>query len=230
MCGDWLACEEVTDAPLPQLMQSALAEAVDALGGRCVVVCTGGATQAHLMVQHMISSIEGGVDACGPGRKIELCLKEKSGASTWGDVWGSALLCKGLAQRQASLVKFERVTIVTAAPLAEPTRRVYEVLLADWPNGGPQVIARAVPLPADAAEPSAAAADGEMVAGLTARAEQVVRDEAWLQRHAAALAWHPLFPRPDGACGKRRRGDSDSVSEVASSRASSPETVGVGAA
>lgn len=221
VCGDWLSCEEVTEAPLPQLMQSALAEAVDALGGRCVVVCTGGATQTHLMVQHMIGTVEGGVDSCGPGRKVELVLKEKSGASTWGDVWGSALLCKGLAQRQASLVRFERVTIITAAPLAEPTRRVYETILADWPNGGPTVTTRAVPLPADAA----ASADGEMVTGLTARAEQVVRDDAWLQRHAAALAWHPLMPRPGG--GKRRRSDNDS--EVASSRASSPETVEVGA-
>ena len=40
--------------------------------------------------------------------------------------------CKRLAGRQCPAVRFERVTLVTSAAVAEVTRQVYERVLADW--------------------------------------------------------------------------------------------------
>ena len=40
--------------------------------------------------------------------------------------------CKRLAGRQCPAVRFERVTLVTSAAVADVTRQVYERVLADW--------------------------------------------------------------------------------------------------
>ena len=40
--------------------------------------------------------------------------------------------CKRLAGRQCPAVRFERVTLVTSAAVAEVMRRVYDRVLADW--------------------------------------------------------------------------------------------------
>lgn len=40
--------------------------------------------------------------------------------------------CKRLAGRQCPAVRFERVTLVTSAAVAELMRRVYDRVLADW--------------------------------------------------------------------------------------------------
>ena len=185
VCGDWLAAStgRVGDPP-PPLVKRALTEAVAALEGRCVVVCCGGTALSHSMVQHLIFSTPGGVDACGPGRKIELVLKEPS--AEWGNIWLSALQCKNLTMRQSSLIKFERLTIVTADALADVTRRVYEHVLSDWQEApaagcpGLTLTSRTVPASEEVA----------------ARAASIEADAEWFERNAAAYAQHVSMPKP----------------------------------
>ena len=112
VCGDWLTREEggggSTDA-LPELVQEGLASALKAVCGRCVVVCTGGSGLSHAMVRRLVGDI--GLDACGPGRRVEILLKERS--AEWGSLWASALMCKRLAGRQCPTVRFKLVTLAT---------------------------------------------------------------------------------------------------------------------
>ena len=194
VCGDGLAAStgRVGD-PVPPLVKRACAEAVAALEGRCVVVCCGGTALSHAMVQHLIFSTPGGVDACGPGRKIELVLKEPS--AEWGNLWLSALQCKNLTMRQSSLIKFERLTIVTADALADVTRRVYEHVLSDWQEApaagcpGLTLTARTVP------------ASEEVVA----RAALIEADAEWFERNAAEYAQHVSMPKPKQTTPKQQR-------------------------
>lgn len=194
VCGDWLAAStgRLGDPP-PPLVKRALTEAVAALEGRCVVVCCGGTALSHAMVQHLVLSTPGGVDACGPGRTIELVLKEPS--AEWGNVWLSALQCKNLTMRQSSLIKFARLTVVTADALADVTRKVYEHVLSDWHEApaagcpGLTLTARTVPASEEVA----------------ARAAEIEADAGWFERNAAEYAQHVSMPKPKPTTPKQQR-------------------------
>ena len=79
VCGDWLTHEggsggggDVTTGDwkadsLPELVCEGLTSALEAISGRCVVVCTGGAGLSHAMVSRFVGSV--GLDFCGPGRR-----------------------------------------------------------------------------------------------------------------------------------------------------------------
>ena len=81
VCGDWLTHEDggvggsdMTTGDwkadsLPELVCEGLTSALEAVSGRCVVVCTGGAGLSHAMVSRFVGSV--GLDLCGPGRRRE---------------------------------------------------------------------------------------------------------------------------------------------------------------
>ena len=179
--GDWLTDDEDSAGGgsgkdlVPPLLRDGLTSALEAVTGRCVMVCTGGSALSHAMIRQIVATV--GLDAVGPGHLIEMLLKE--GAGEWGNVWESALLCKALAKRSA--IRYDRVTSVTCAPMAEVTRRVYEHVLSDW---RPQTIfgSRTVP-----------ASDG-----LAARSQAIVADDGWFARNAKEFAPHPSMPRTKG--------------------------------
>ena len=79
VCGDWLTHEDGSGGggdmttgdwkadSLPELVCEGLTSALEAISGRCVVVCTGGAGLSHAMVSRFVGSV--GLDFCGPGRR-----------------------------------------------------------------------------------------------------------------------------------------------------------------
>ena len=79
VCGDWLTHEDGSGGggdmttgdwkadSLPELVCEGLTSALEAISGRCVVVCTGGAGLSHAMVSRFVGSV--GLDLCGPGRR-----------------------------------------------------------------------------------------------------------------------------------------------------------------
>ena len=79
ICGDWLTHEDGSGGggdmttgdwkadSLPQLVCEGLTSALEAVSGRCVVVCTGGAGLSHAMVSRFVGGV--GLDLCGPGRR-----------------------------------------------------------------------------------------------------------------------------------------------------------------
>ena len=79
VCGDWLTHEDGSGGggdmttgdwkadSLPQLVCEGLTSALEAVSGRCVVVCTGGAGLSHAMVSRFVGNV--GLDLCGPGRR-----------------------------------------------------------------------------------------------------------------------------------------------------------------
>ena len=93
VCGDWLTHDEGDGRwsanALPELIRDALISAAEAVSGRCVVVCTGGPGLSHAMVSRLVGAVE--LDACGPGRRVEVLLKERSGE------WGNAVPAPALA-------------------------------------------------------------------------------------------------------------------------------------
>ena len=174
--GDWLSNDPYFKimGKLPELVQDGLGASLDSLCGRCVVVCTGGHGLSHTMVSQLVARI--GLDECGPGRKVEAVLKERS--AEFGNIFESALLCKALAKRQCSGIHFEQVTVITAEAVADATRRVYEVAFSDW-KPKLKLNTRGVPT-----------SDEE----ITTRAA-AIGDEAWFERNASTYETHPSMPR-----------------------------------
>ena len=139
-----------------------------------VICCTGGAALTHLMAEECVRTV--GLDSFGPGRKVDILLKERSGE--FGNVWESCLLVKALAKRQCNLIHFEQVVSVAAAPFAPAVRRVLAFVLADWK---PAVEITAVAVDADEALAARAAAAANF-------------DDAWFDARSAEYSAHPSYP------------------------------------
>ena len=177
--GDLLvaAAPSRTEKVLPPLVKEAVAAAlarIESHPKKRVICCTGGAALTHLMAEECVRSV--GLDSFGPGRKVDILLKERSGE--FGNVWESCLLVKALAKRQCKLIHFEQVVSVAAAPFAPAVRRVLAFVLADWK---PAVEITAVTVDADEA--------------LRARvAAPACFDDAWFDARSAEYSAHPSYP------------------------------------
>ena len=176
--GDLLvaAAPSRTEKVLPPLVKEAVAAAlarIESHPKKRVICCTGGAALTHLMAEECVRSV--GLDSFGPGRKVDILLKERSGE--FGNVWESCLLVKALAKRQCKLIHFEQVVSVAAAPFAPAVRRVLAFVLADWK---PAVEITAVTVGADEA--------------LAARAAAGRCDDAWFDARSAEYSAHPSYP------------------------------------
>ena len=176
--GDLLvaAAPSRTEKVLPPLVKEAVAAAlarIESHPKKRVICCTGGAALTHLMAEECVRTV--GLDSFGPGRKVDILLKERSGE--FGNVWESCLLVKALAKRQCKLIHFEQVVSVAAAPFAPAVRRVLAFVLADWK---PAVEITAVTVDADEA--------------LAARAAAAVCDDAWFDARSAEYSAHPSYP------------------------------------
>ena len=176
--GDLLvaAAPSRTEKVLPPLVKEAVAAAlarIESHPKKRVICCTGGAALTHLMAEECVRTV--GLDSFGPGRKVDILLKERSGE--FGNVWESCLLVKALAKRQCKLIHFEQVVSVAAAPFAPAVRRVLAFVLADWK---PAVEITAVTVGADEALAARAAADRY--------------DDAWFDARSAEYSAHPSYP------------------------------------
>jgi hypothetical protein len=176
--GDLLvaAAPSRTEKVLPPLVKEAVAAAlarIESHPKKRVICCTGGAALTHLMAEECVRTV--GLDSFGPGRKVDILLKERSGE--FGNVWESCLLVKALAKRQCKLIHFEQVVSVAAAPFAPAVRRVLAFVLADWK---PAVEITAVTVDADEA--------------LAARAAAGSCDDAWFDARSAEYSAHPSYP------------------------------------
>ena len=177
--GDLLvaAAPSRTEKALPPLVKEAVAAAlarIESHPKKRVICCTGGAALTHLMAEECVRTV--GLDSFGPGRKVDILLKERSGE--FGNVWESCLLVKALAKRQCKLIHFEQVVSVAAAPFAPAVRRVLAFVLADWK---PAVEITAVTVDADEA--------------LRARvAAPACFDDAWFDARSAEYSAHPSYP------------------------------------
>ena len=177
--GDLLvaAAPSRTEKVLPPLVKEAVAAAlarIESHPKKRVICCTGGAALTHLMAEECVRSV--GLDSFGPGRKVDILLKERSGE--FGNVWESCLLVKALAKRQCKLIHFEQVVSVAAAPFAPAVRRVLAFVLADWK---PAVEITAVTVDADEALAARAAAIGAY-------------DDAWFDARSTEYSAHPSYP------------------------------------
>ena len=177
--GDLLvaAAPSRTEKVLPPLVKEAVAAAlarIESHPKKRVICCTGGAALTHLMAEECVRTV--GLDSFGPGRKVDILLKERSGE--FGNVWESCLLVKALAKRQCKLIHFEQVVSVAAAPFAPAVRRVLAFVLADWK---PAVEITAVTVDADEALAARAAAIGAY-------------DDAWFDARSTEYSAHPSYP------------------------------------
>ena len=177
--GDLLvaAAPSRTEKVLPPLVKEAVAAAlarIESHPKKRVICCTGGAALTHLMAEECVRTV--GLDSFGPGRKVDILLKERSGE--FGNVWESCLLVKALAKRQCKLIHFEQVVSVAAAPFAAAVRRVLAFVLADWK---PAVEITAVTVGADEALAARAAAIGAY-------------DDAWFDARSTEYSAHPSYP------------------------------------
>ena len=177
--GDLLvaAAPSRTEKVLPPLVKEAVAAAlarIESHPKKRVICCTGGAALTHLMAEECVRTV--GLDSFGPGRKVDILLKERSGE--FGNVWESCLLVKALAKRQCKLIHFEQVVSVAAAPFAPAVRRVLAFVLADWK---PAVEITAVTVDADEALAARAAATGAY-------------DDAWFDARSTEYSAHPSYP------------------------------------
>ena len=176
--GDLLvaAAPSRTEKVLPPLVKEAVAAAlarIESHPKKRVICCTGGAALTHLMAEECVRTV--GLDSFGPGRKVDILLKERSGE--FGNVWESCLLVKALAKRQCKLIHFEQVVSVAAAPFAPAVRRVLAFVLADWK---PAVEITVDTVGADEA--------------LAARAAAEPSDDAWFDARSAEYSAHPSYP------------------------------------
>ena len=137
----------------------------------------------HLMAEECVRTV--GLDSFGPGRKVDILLKERSGE--FGNVWESCLLVKALAKRQCKLIHFEQVVSVAAAPFAPAVRRVLAFVLADWK---PAVEITVVTVHADEA--------------LAARAAAAY-DDAWFDARSASTRRTRATRRPRRPCAWKGR-------------------------
>ena len=163
-----------TEKVLPPLVKEAVAAAlarIESHPKKRVICCTGGAALTHLMAEECVRTV--GLDSFGPGRKVDILLKERSGE--FGNVWESCLLVKALAKRQCKLIREQVVSV--AAAVAPAVRRVLAFVLADWK---PAVEITAVTVDADEA--------------LAARAAAAPCDDAWFDARSAEYSAHPSYP------------------------------------
>ena len=159
-------------------------------GRRSVLICAGGQTLTHGLMQEAVRRMPSGLDSFGPGRHVEALLKERS--AEYGNVWESALLVKALAKRQCSIVRFGSVRVVTAAAMAAYTDRVYARVFADWRvlvGGGACNGGRDEPLDVQVVPVDLAAAD----AALASRAE--ASGDASFAKGVEDYSSHPWWPK-----------------------------------
>ena len=182
--------------PIPPMLNRALDAIIQLVEAapRCVVVVAGGPSATQSLMTQIVLRMPGGLDAFGPGKRVEALLKEKSAA--WGSLFDSALLVKALAKRQASTVRFGSVVVLAAQPLAAPSQRVYTHVLQDWRiliNGGRAKGGRDDSLEVKVHEcPSE---DGEAPdEPLIARGASF--DDAWFAKGLETYAVHPWYPKP----------------------------------
>ena len=189
--------------PLPQAVEDALTAAVRIAGesARCVVVVSGGAIMPQACMQALVQRMPGGLDSFGRGRKIEALVKESS--ADFGDLWEGALLVKGVAKRQAALVRFGAIAVVTGTAMAPATERVYRKCFDDWrvlESGGLGRGGRDLPVPIRVTPIDVLRNEG--LSALQARAAGF--DDASFARAMHTYSRHPSWPRcrtppPDGA-------------------------------
>jgi hypothetical protein len=176
---------------LPPMVDKALQTSMSLIEGtRCVIVCAGGPHLTQAMMEACVSRVPGGLDSFGPGRRVEACFKERSAA--FGNLWESALLVKSLAKRQAALIRFGTVRVVTGERHITPTLRCYRHCFGDWRvlvNGGAchggrdePIDVQVVPIPVEPAD-----------AKLESRAAAM--DDNWFERGLLDYAQHPAWPQ-----------------------------------
>lgn len=134
IAGDGLVGKKPWSAltELPPLASAGLDEGLKLVNSceRCVVVCTGGVHLGHQMMSESVRRMSDGIDAFGPGKRIESLLKEQKGQ--FGSLWEAALLAKSLVKRSCPTVRFGSVRIVTSDALSEATQRAYNTVFSDW--------------------------------------------------------------------------------------------------
>lgn len=195
IAGDGLVGKRPLSAlgELPPLASAGLDAGLAIVAGgctRCVVMLTGGPHLGHALMTEVVRRMPDGIDAFGPGRRVEHLVKEQK--SQFGSLWESALLCKSLAKRQCQTVRFGSVRIVTSECLSAATQRAYVHAFSDWrvlvaggaANGGAdeRLDVAAVPV-AETGEPDVALA--ERAAGLA---------PTWFEDGKRTYAQHPSWP------------------------------------
>mmetsp|Transcript_6902 Transcript_6902/g.22163 ORF Transcript_6902/g.22163 Transcript_6902/m.22163 type:complete len:307 (-) Transcript_6902:225-1145(-) len=199
---------------LPPPVAAGIASAVELSGAvaRSLVVCGGGGgASGGLIAAAMMSEVArvtpGGIDAFGPGRRIEALLKETS--AEFGNLWEAALYSKALAKRQRARVRFGEVAVITSPQLAPHTVRVFEYVFTDWRvlvSGGQCRGGRDLPLPVRAI-PVDVSADAANEAALVARAERLAESDAeedWWARGLRRYRLHPAWPASGAATESER--------------------------
>ena len=190
---DGLLTKKLYRAPetMPPAVDAALSTCVSIVksSSRCVVVLSGGSVMPQLCMQAFVERMPGGLDSFGRGRLIEVLVKET--AAEYGNLWESALLVKMVAKRQAALIRFGSVLVVTARAMAAVTRRVYQKCFEDWrvfESGGLGRGGRDLPL---GVRVEAIDVDPIDEAAFVAKAAS----SAWFDNGKLLYAHHPSFPK-----------------------------------
>lgn len=201
---DGLVAKKTYTAPrtLPSAVDEALTAAVRLVDerGRCVVVVSGGSAMPQACMQALVQRMPGGLDSFGRGRKIESLVKEAS--AEYGNLWESALLVKMVAKRQAALVRFGAIVVLSASALAPATSRVYSKCFEDWrvlEGGGRGRGGRDLPI--EVAVEAVEVAEADRTA-LEARAA-LMDGDAWFDRSEATYCHHPSWPQRSASSPQR---------------------------
>ena len=179
--------------PVPAGILAGLETALNVLSERerSVVIFSGGAVWPPLLMQELVLRMPGGLDSFGRGRKIESMVKQTAGQ--FGNLWDSALLVKMVAKRQASLVRFGSIVVVTTSCCAAPAARVFRKCFEDWhrprSTGGGQIDVHVESVALEAID-----SDAESAA-ISKRASTL--DDAWFARYV-----HSRALTPAASCGQ----------------------------
>ena len=203
LCIDGLTATKAYSAPheLPAAVEAGIDATVTTIheSTRCVVAVNGGQAIPQKCMQALVHRMPGGLDSFGRGRQIEALVKEPS--AEFGNLWEGALLVKMVAKRQAALVRFGSIVIVTGSSVAETALRVYRKCFEDWrrlENGGKGRGGRDVPLdvrvqPVDVQ----AAEDSDVHKALLERAAGWT--DSWYEHGLETYRNHPSWPIACGA-------------------------------
>ena len=192
---DGLLAKKLYRAPetMPPAVDAALSACVSIVksSSRCVVVISGGSVMPQSCMRAFVERMPGGLDSFGRGRQIEVLVKET--AAEYGNLWESALLVKMVAKRQAALIRFGSVLVVTACAMAAVTRRVYHKCFEDWrvlESGGLGRGGRKLPLGV-----RVEAIDVDPIDEASFVAKAASSNDAWFDNGKLTYAHHPSFPK-----------------------------------
>ena len=199
--------------PLPASIDEGLGRVAQSVlaNERSVVVVSGGSAGPQACMQELVLRLPGGLDSFGRGRKVEVLVKEA--ASEHGNLWESALLVKMVAKRQAALVRFGTVVVVTGRRHAAATERVYRKVFEDWrtlQDGGLGHGGRDLPLDVHV-QPIEVECEV-----LAARAAEL--DDGWYAKGLVTYGKHPSWPRLERPAGGGTDGDAPSGKQARQGR------------